>query len=148
MAGWFLFVLTFPIRNEKKGEAARRNEAGGEKKPLLFPCPKFWPNKLFQHDAFAFWFYFHWTAFVMCYCCREPIKKLSFLKPVKWLSNRIPESHIINILLACANWHLISLRVIMQYCVMPKPLRASFLVQINFLVQFHKNQILHTRFKF
>ena len=40
MAGWFLFVLTFPIRNEKKGEAAR-NEAGGEEKPLLFPCPKF-----------------------------------------------------------------------------------------------------------
>ena len=47
MAGWFLFLLTFPIRNGKKGEAARRNEAGGEKKPLLFTCPKFRPNKLF-----------------------------------------------------------------------------------------------------
>ena len=46
--------------------------------------------------------------FVMCYCFREPIK-LSFLTPVKWLSNRVscsffpvPQtgSHIINILLA------------------------------------------------
>ena len=41
MAGWLLFLLTFQLEMAKKGEAARRNEAGGEKKPLLFTCPKF-----------------------------------------------------------------------------------------------------------
>lgn len=48
----------------------------------------FWPNKLFQHDAFAFWCYFQWKAVVMCYCLHEPIK-LPFLTPVKWLSSHL-----------------------------------------------------------
>ena len=40
----------------------------------------FWPNKLFQHGAFAFWFYFKWKTVVMCYCLHEPIK-LPFSDP-------------------------------------------------------------------
>ena len=36
---WFLFVSTFPITNDKKGEGEARNEESRDHKHLLFSWP-------------------------------------------------------------------------------------------------------------
>ena len=39
---WFLLIKTLLIKNNKKREAALKNEAGGDEKSVFFT----WPNKL------------------------------------------------------------------------------------------------------